>query len=213
MQSVPILFRDQNWLVVDKPPGLSIHNHEGPINLMEALAEQLDIEPLFPVHRLDKETSGVQIFALNKETAQKLSTEFQSGRVRKVYLGLLKGNLQPENGRWDRPLTDKAEGRKLPQGMAKKRVPCCTEYRVLKQAAHVSLCEFLLLTGRQHQIRKHTALAGHPLIGDNRYGSPSVNKKIKELFGVDRMFLHCLEIEIAGQKLKSQNIPDFPMSL
>ena len=196
-------------LVVDKPPGLSIHNNEDPENLVKVLSSQLGIETLYPVHRLDKETSGVQVFALNRKSAQTLSEEFQAHRVEKTYWGLVKGVLKVKKGLWDKPLTDKAEGRKSPQGLARNRVPCATEYKVIQESAYLSLCEFRLLTGRQHQIRKHTALMNHPLVGDTRYGSQAINMKIKQLYKTDRMYLHCMKMVLAGQTIESQNIPQF----
>lgn len=209
MQSIPILLIDQDRLVVDKPHGLSIHNNEDPDNLIKLLSKQLSLETLYPVHRLDKETSGVQIFALNKQSAQTMSEEFQSERVQKFYRGLIKGQLKLKSGRWDRPLTDKAEGRRAPKGLARNRVPCVTEFKVIKESPYLSLCEFRLLTGRQHQIRKHSAVAKHPLVGDARYGSQPLNMKMKQLYGEDRMYLHCMEIEMLGKKMKSKNLPNF----
>ncbi len=209
MLPIPILLQDTDWLVVDKPTGLSVHNNEDPENLIKVLSAQCGIKTLLPVHRLDKETSGVQIFALNKKSAQKLSEEFQQNRVEKIYLGLVKGVLKAKSGLWNQPLTDKAEGRRSPQGLARNRVPCQTEYRVLKESSYLSLCEFRLLTGRQHQIRKHTALGKHPLVGDSRYGSQGLNQKIKELYGESRMYLHCHKIQIKGVNLVSQTPSDF----
>ncbi len=209
LQPIPILFHYKDWLVVDKPHGLSIHNNEDPDNLVKVLSSQLSLESLFPVHRLDKETSGVQVFALNKESAQTLSGEFQAHRVQKTYWGLVKGVLKVKKGLWDKPLTDKAEGRKSPQGLARNRVPCATEYKVIQESSYLSLCEFRLLTGRQHQIRKHCALINHPLVGDARYGSQALNMKIKQIYQNDRMYLHCMEMVLAGHKLESKTIPEF----
>lgn len=209
MDPIPVLLQNEDWLVVDKPHSLSIHNEEDPYNLIKILKKQLDLKTLYPVHRLDKETSGVQIFALNKKSAQNLSLEFQSNRVKKIYQGLIKGSLKKKDGVWDSPLTDKAEGRRSPRGLSRNRVACTTKYRVLKESRFLSLCEFNLLTGRQHQIRKHTATAKAPLVGDSRYGSQSMNQKINELYGTDRMFLHCCEIEILGENIKSENVPNF----
>jgi tRNA pseudouridine65 synthase len=209
MSKVPILLQDKDWLIVDKPYGLSVHNNEDPENLIKVLSTQCGIKDLLPVHRLDKETSGVQIFALNKKSAKKLSEEFQQNRVEKNYQGLVKGIFKTKAGLWNKPLTDKAEGRRSPQGLARNRVPCQTEYKVIKESAHLSLCEFRIITGRQHQIRKHTALAKHPLVGDSRYGSKALNEKIKELHGETRMFLHCQKIEVLGVSLFSQSTPGF----
>ncbi|MCB0378418.1 MAG: RNA pseudouridine synthase [Bdellovibrionales bacterium] len=209
LQPIPIIFQNENLLVVDKSAGLSVHNNEDPQNLIKLLATQIPEEDLYPVHRLDKETSGVQIFALNKKTAQILSGEFALDRVKKLYWGLVKGTFNPPKGLWNQPLTDKAEGRKNPQGTARNRVPCRTEYKVLKESPYLSLCQFRLLTGRQHQIRKHSALAKHPLVGDARYGSETLNRKLKGLYGTERMLLHCMEIEILAERFESKAIPDF----
>jgi len=209
LQTIPILFQDKDWLVVDKPHGLSIHNNEDPDNLVKVLSSQLKFQTLYPVHRLDKETSGVQVFALNKKSAQTLSEEFQAHRVQKTYWGLVKGVLKVKKGVWAKPLTDKAEGRRSPQGLARNRMPCATEYRVIQESVYLSLCEFRLLTGRQHQIRKHTALINRPLVGDTRYGSRTINTNIKNIYKTDRMFLHCMEMVVLGQTLKSKTIPEF----
>ncbi len=209
MSPIPIILQDSDWLVVDKPFGLSVHNNEDPENLIKVLSRQCGLETLLPVHRLDKETSGVQIVALNKKTAQRLSKEFQEDRVKKVYWGLVKGVPKAKVGSWKQPLTDKAEGRRSPQGISRNRVPCHTDYRVIKESSYLSLCEFHLITGRQHQIRKHTALAKHPLVGDSRYGSQGLNQKIKDLYGESRMYLHCQKIEIAGATLVSKTAPNF----
>ncbi len=209
VSEIQVLLQDKDWLVVDKPCGLSVHNNEDPENLIQKLSAQCGIKDLLPVHRLDKETSGVQIFALHKKSAQKLSQEFQENRVNKIYRGLVKGAFKMKTGLWNKPLTDKAEGRRSPQGLSRNRVPCQTEYKVIKESAHLSLCEFRIITGRQHQIRKHAALAKHPLVGDSRYGSQTLNQKIKELYGVSRMFLHCQKIEILGVTLLSKSEPNF----
>jgi tRNA pseudouridine65 synthase len=109
-------------------------------------------------------------------------------------------------------LTDKAEGRKSPQGLVKNRIPSDTQFSVIKESNYLSLCEFRLGTGRQHQIRKHAALAKHAIIGDSRYGSPNLNKKIMEIYKLknsNRMYLHCVQITIKDKKLISNSLPDF----
>ena len=183
--------------------GLSVHNEEDSENLLKIILKQESLDKLFPVHRLDRETSGVQLLALNKVSAQKLSQEFQEKRVEKIYIGILRGQLSSEKGVWERPLTDLAEGRKNPSGKAVHRRPCETRYRTLKASRYFTQCEFNLITGRQHQIRKHTALEGHSLVGDSRYGDKKYNKKIAELYSTNRMFLHCLTIDVDGMNFKA----------
>ena len=185
-----ILYQNKDFVVVNKRVGLSIHNIEDPINLIDILQGQLSIKDFFPVHRLDKETSGIQIFALNQENAAKFSTEFQNKKTKKVYIGVLRGQIKNKGGLWDFPLTDKAEGRKNPEGLSQNRIPCLTGFEVIKSSQYFSLCKFDLQTGRQHQIRKHAAVAGHHLVGDQRYGDQKYNFKIADLYGQERMFLH-----------------------
>ena len=189
--------------MVDKPSGLSIHNTDSPQNLLSLLEKQVKGAKLYPVHRLDKETSGIQLLALNQDSAKKLSDEFQERRVKKSYVGILKGQLKKTEGVWNLKLTDKAEGRKNPQGLSAARVLCETKYEVLQASKYFSYCQFDLITGRQHQIRKHASLAKHSLVGDQRYGDKSYNKKIFSLYKTQRLFLHSQKIEVLGWVFES----------
>jgi RluA family pseudouridine synthase len=209
VNTIQLLFFDKNILVVDKPAGLSVHNNEDPQNLLQILEKQLNINKILPVHRLDKETSGVQILALNSKTASDWAKEFEEKRTQKTYAGILKGTLPQNSGTWSRPLSDKAEGRKNPQGLAKNRVPCETQFQVLKNSRHFTLCELNLLTGRQHQIRKHAALSNHAIVGDPRYNDPKYNQKIAQIYSQKRMFLHCKSVQILSQSFVSELPTDF----
>ena len=207
--SIPLLLRNENFIAVNKPPGLSIHNTEDSQNLISVLEQQLKTKTLLPVHRLDKETSGIQVLAFNSATAQKLAKEFEQRAVRKIYHGISRGILQPSEGVWDSPLTDKAEGRKSPAGHPSARVPCRTEYKVLRSSAYFSLCEFDLKTGRQHQIRKHAALYKHALVGDDRYGDPRYNLRMVGIYKCSRMFLHSSQLEFLDFKIEAPLPPEF----
>lgn len=199
--NIPLLFQDNGWLAVDKPSGVSVHNNEDPQNLIQLLQSQLGLKKLFPIHRLDKETSGIQLLALDEDHAKKYSVEFQNRQVEKIYEGLLRGQLKENDGVWDQPLTDKSEGRKNPSGQARDRVDCETRYKVIQKNNYFTHCEFNLITGRQHQIRKHAALANHSLVGDPRYGDSKYNLKIGSIYKTHRLFLHCSKIKILGQTL------------
>lgn len=203
-----VLFQDQEVIVIDKPTGVSVHNQEEKGHLLQQVSELVDGAKLYPVHRLDKETSGVQIFALNERSARKLAEEFQNRRVNKIYVGILQGQIKT-GGVWDKPLSDKSEGRRNPQGLSRDRVPCTTEVQIIETQKYFTYCQFNPLTGRQHQIRKHAALARHPLVGDARYGDSKYNRKIAELYKRDRLFLHCREIEIVQKKFQSPVPEDF----
>ncbi len=200
-------------MVVDKPAGLSVHNLEDPQNLLKVLEAQLAVKKLLPVHRLDKETSGVQILAFHPKAARQYAEQFEAKTTKKIYHGVLRGSLETPEGIWSSPLTDKAEGRKNPQGLSKDRVPCETQFKKLQTNNYFSLSEFHLLTGRQHQIRKHAAMARHAIVGDPRYNDPKYNQKIAKLYTVERMFLHCSQIEILDHVFKAEISTDFSILL
>jgi tRNA pseudouridine65 synthase len=141
--------------------------------------------------------------ARHPTAAKKLADEFQLRSVKKLYIGVLRGQLMLNAGTWAHPLTDKSEGRRNPAGIAKDRVPCETRFQIIKSSPHFTLCEFDLITGRQHQIRKHAALARHALVGDPRYGDRDYNEKISERYSESRLCLHCLKITILGQVIES----------
>lgn len=189
---------------------MSVHNDAGDaiaiarawLESDPALRARCAWEPDFapaPVHRLDRETSGVLVIALSKNVARSLAEAFQSEdtTVRKTYRAIVRGRLQ-RDGRWNQPLTDRAEGRSNPAGKTMERKPCETRFRILRANEHVTELEIDLMTGRQHQIRKHAALAGHAVIGDTRYGDPSYHRMIEKRFGFSRMLLHAQRLELQG---------------
>ena len=196
LSTIPVITEEKEWIAVNKPAGISVHNNEDRDNLLSTLEKQLNHKSLFPVHRLDKETSGVQILALTEKAARDLATEFQNKNTDKFYTGVLRGQLKLESGLWQQALTDKAEGRKNPAGLGHQRIPCATEFKVLRKNKYFSYCEFKILTGRQHQIRKHSALSNHAIVGDSRYGDTKYNQKISNLYKNERMFLHSQKIRI-----------------
>jgi tRNA pseudouridine65 synthase len=208
---VPILHDESDWLAVDKPYGLSVHNKEDSTNLLQVLEQQFSGRRFYPVHRLDKETSGIQLLAKSEKAASDLAQQFQNHQVKKIYQGIVAGTL-PAQGSWNEALSDKAEGWKNPAGLAVDRVACETRFRSLRNSKYFTWLEFKLLTGRQHQIRKHCALAGRALIGDPRYGNPKYNQKISELYGFHRMALHCTSLTLqSGFEVKSKAPPDFEL--
>lgn len=209
MSDVQILFKNNDFLAVNKGAGKSVHNCEDTDNLLSTIQAEMGISLLFPVHRLDKETSGIQLIALNKDCARDLADEFQGRRVEKIYTGIIRGQLTVGEGVWNKPLTDKGEGRRNPEGLLRDRVSCETKFQVLKSNRYFSLCKFVLITGRQHQIRKHTALAKHPLIGDSRYGELKYNRMIQDRYQTGRMFLHCSFLKINGQTIECPAPADF----
>ncbi|MFP5520494.1 MAG: RluA family pseudouridine synthase [Bdellovibrionia bacterium] len=179
-----IILEEDEFIVVNKPVGLSVHNGTPSEPCV------LDFYPSYHLaHRLDKETSGVLVLTKNNPT--QMMTILSSENSQKYYLALLRGSITgPTTFEWNQKLTDKAEGRKNPQGKASDRLPCSTIVTIDKQNKFMTLATCLIKTGRQHQIRKHAAINKHPIVGDPRYNDPTYNKKIATLYNTDRMFLH-----------------------
>jgi 23S rRNA-/tRNA-specific pseudouridylate synthase len=206
---IPIIASGSGWLAVDKPSGLSVHNDPGK-DLCSLLTRQFESDAtdqsadlphgpfrLHPVHRLDKETSGVLLLAWDKAVFRHFSEAFAAGRVSKRYLALVHGTDGGlgRGGQWRWPLSPTAAGRKNIQG-AGRRVPSKTTYRFIHSGRRYSLLECELLTGRTHQIRRHAALSGHPVLGDRRYGSPRACRFLAEHHGFNRLALHCTSLRI-----------------
>ncbi|MGZ3768181.1 MAG: RluA family pseudouridine synthase [Bdellovibrio sp.] len=197
--TLPIIKQSKTWLIIDKPSGVSVHNEiNDVVNLLKKQLPSGSYKNIHPVHRLDKETSGLLLVALEKEMAATLAEQFQSRQSEKFYYAVLRGSMDVSEDwqEWTFPITDKAEGRKNPQGLSKDRVEAKSLYRVKKSNKFFSLVEVKLLTGRQHQIRKHGAIANHAIVGDSRYGDPKYNKKMAAIYGTDRMFLHAFRLSI-----------------
>jgi RluA family pseudouridine synthase len=207
---IKILKKGNGWIGIEKPCGISVHNEPGNdvLSIVTLMIKNklLDLKNSFvggknqiqPVHRLDKDTSGVLLLAYTPETLTKLSNYFHQGLVHKKYLALVHGNFdEPENGHkiWGYPLSKDAGGRKNPEGTGKK-VKAETRYKILKQSPHYALLQITLVTGRKHQIRRHAKLSGHPVTGDRRYGSKKSIGFLKENCGYNRLGLHAQSIEI-----------------
>lgn len=153
-----ILFRD-DWIVaVDKPAGQLVHPSDSPAEddlvTMKILRDQMN-RRVFPIHRLDRPTSGVLVFATDREVAASLHEVFQKNEVEKVYWAVVEGHPQAESWVCREPIQDR---------------PAETAFRVLVAlAGPLALVEARPKTGRFHQIRRHLLAAGHPIVGDYRY--------------------------------------------
>jgi tRNA pseudouridine65 synthase len=203
-----ILHTDADLVAIDKPAGLLVHPtaldaHEERTAL-QLLRGQLG-ERLWPLHRLDKATSGVLLFARHAEAARHWGQAFETGQVRKRYLALVRG-WPPAQGEIDQPLARDPE---LPS-TGQPQVPALTRYRRLAcyewpfsvDARHATsryaLMEVEPLSGRRHQIRRHFKRIAHPLVGDTTHGKGAHNRAVGEWLGVQRLWLHALHIELAG---------------
>ena len=222
-----ILQAGEGWLAAEKPAKMSVHNDPGKdlcsmigtfLEKNGDLAEKTGFHPdygIHPVHRLDRETSGIVMLATTEDAFKLISDQFEKHTVEKAYLAVLHGNFEEDKreGFWDWPLTKKPGGRKSPQGNG-KRLACRTGFKVLDQSAHYAFVECRPLTGKIHQIRRHAKLAGHPVVGDPRYGSPRSLAFLREEAGLKRMGLHAMELTFtppngAGpESIRSEKFPE-----
>ncbi len=197
-----ILHQDEALVAIDKPSGMPVHRgwaRDG-LPALQALRDQLG-RHLYPVHRLDRATSGVLLFALSSEAARGVQAQLEAHEVEKRYLALCRG-CDPALVRVDHPLA-REEG-----GEAR---PAVTELELLGRFERYGLYEVRPLTGRRHQIRRHLKHASHPLIGDTKYGKGEHNRLFRERFGFHRLALHASQIRLrhplSGEPLEIQAPP------
>ncbi len=196
---LPVLYEDADLLAVCKPEGLAAIPERNPARpSARRLLEAARGERLWVVHRLDKEASGVLLFARNAETHRYLNGLFEQRQVRKVYRAVVHGRVEPAQGQIQAPIRMYGSGR---MGVDPERgKPSETRYRVLTYLDEAyTLLEVLPLTGRRHQIRVHCYHIGHPIVGDLRYGDRSVQQRYP------RLMLHAYSIRFRhpkGQELE-----------
>ena len=180
LNPVDIITENSHWLALDKPKGVSVHN-KNEKDLVSFVKNYLDQDTAYPINRLDGGTCGVVLFAKHKEAARALQQMFEKRQVKKIYLArvqVLKNKpKEKEEGVWRWPLTNRAEGRKNPKGYWARRIPCETKWSCLQVREGEALLKIELLTGRKHQIRRHSAIYGWPIWQDPRYGPKEVGEE------------------------------------
>ena len=195
----PIVFEDAALLVIDKPAGVAVHGGSGvSYGVIESLrAARPQAKVLELAHRLDRDTSGLLILAKKRSALVELHRLLREGEVKKVYVAVVKGVL-------DKTMLEiRAPLRKYVSAKGERRVSvgeggreAVTRVKALKSGRDYSVLEVRLLTGRTHQIRVHLAHAGHPILGDDKYGDFSLNHALAKQ-GVRRLFLHARRLEFA----------------
>lgn len=182
-----IIFENDQFIVVNKPSGLlSIPDRFGKDpSLKSILLEQYG--KIFTVHRLDKETSGIIVFAKDEETHKYLSKQFEGREVEKYYVGLVNGILMGSEGNIDAPIMEHP-GKTTLMMTNKKGKPSSTDYKVLEEFGMFSWVEFHIHTGRTHQIRVHMKHIGNPIVCDSLYGDgkPVLLSSIKRKFKLSK---------------------------
>ena len=208
--AVKILFLDDHLVAVTKPAGLLVHRSA--VDRRETLsALQLTRDRIgrrvYPVHRLDRPTSGLLLFALSPEAATLLCNSFASRQVEKLYLAVVRGR-SPDDGLIDYPLVEeqdrmtdrRARGDKGAQeAITSFRRVAMTELPYPSGShptSRYSLVEVRPLTGRKHQIRRHFKHLSHPVIGDTTHGDGAHNRRFREEFASSRLLLHALALTV-----------------
>ncbi len=213
-----IIFEDDNIIVVNKSPQvLSIPDRHRPdiTNIYSLLKERHG--EIYTVHRIDKDTSGVLLFAKTVDAHKNLNEQFESRTIKKIYYALVLGCPYPEEGRIDAPIGPHPTQLGLMTVLSKGK-ESVTDYRVIEKFKNYSLLECNILTGRTHQIRVHLKHLGHPLAVDPQYGEKkelylsdfkkrkfNLGKFEEEIPMMSRVPLHAFSLEIfhpkSGEKL------------
>ena len=192
-----LLYRDDHYIAINKPNGVFVHRTAlgpGEASCMPVLRNQIG-QWVYPVHRLDRGTSGALVFALSSEAARELARLFEQRQVKKTYLAVVRGYV-PEQDRIDYAFeTDDGSGVAQAVTAFTREAKVELPYPVGRYAtARYSLVRVMPLTGRQHQIRRHFSHIRHPVVGDTRYGDRAHNRFFRDLFGLKRMLLMATEI-------------------
>lgn len=211
-----ILFQDDHYVAIDKPAGLLVHRSpmsRDQVFALQTLRDQLG-RRVYPVHRLDRATSGVLVFGLSAEAARRLATRFEARQVDKEYLAVVRGWVDAA-GLIDHPVAD-TEGSATPR-------PARTRYRRLAAielpvavdrypSARYSLVAVVPETGRRQQIRKHFKHISHHLIGDTTHGNGRHNRFFRQYYGVRRLMLMACRLGFAhpfdGRRVTIEAAPD-----
>lgn len=201
-----IIYEDSGVIVVNKPAGLAVHGGSGvEFGLIESLRRlRPDDTGLELVHRLDRDTSGCILLAKKRSVLKGLHDAFRGGDddIDKRYLALVAGKWPAHIREVNAPLlkNELKSGERMVV-VHQQGKPSVTRFAILEQFARATLVEARPMTGRTHQIRVHAQFAGHPLLGDSKYGLDEDNAAFREI-GLRRLFLHSLSIECFVPHLK-----------
>jgi tRNA pseudouridine65 synthase len=207
-EGLEVLYQDDYLVAVNKPSGLLVHR--SPIDRHETRFALQTVRNqtgrrVYPIHRLDKPTSGVLLFAFSSEVARSLVECFAAGAVKKTYLAVVRG-YAPDEGTIDYPLVeDQDKHDHIYTGIDKEAQAAITDFSCLARielqssvgryaTSRYSLVSAAPRTGRRHQLRRHFKHIFHPIIGDTRYGEGRHNRFFREEFGVHRLLLHAVEL-------------------
>lgn len=202
-----ILYRDDVLVAINKPSGLVVHRgHANDRVTALSLVRRFVGQWVYPVHRLDRGTSGALIFALNPRGAARIQEQFVAQRISKRYLALTRGVPKAE-GYIDHPIprgprTNNTRHEPLREPVAPKKDPARTYFEVREEYRQSGSRSFAWValrptTGRRHQLRRHMKHISHPIVGDVKYGDGRVNRDLRVRFGLRRLALHAVTLQLA----------------
>ena len=197
-----IIYEDDNLVIINKPRGLLFQQDIDPSHLsLDNLVSKYLNKTAMPVHRLDKDTSGICVFAKNNKTAEEMGKIFNDhSQIEKHYLTLVAGQIT-EDGVVDAPLRKSFERKKMVVAPLKSGAKSAiTKYHPIKNFKEYTLLDISLLTGRTHQIRAHMSYIRHHVVGDIKYGDYKINNIFKREFGFENQFLHAFKLRFLDLK-------------
>lgn len=215
-----IVYEDARLLALNKPSGVASHGGSGiSFGAIETLRALRPNQSLELVHRLDRDTSGLLIVAKKRSALTELQAlmreddRVQGRGISKRYLTLLVGRMPDGTMSVDAPLHIglRQGGERHVQVNAAGK-PSLSHFRVLERRGGHSYCEVRIETGRTHQIRVHAQHFGHPVAGDDKYGDPAVNKRLREQIGLKRLFLHAASLEFSLDDGKTPYLLNAPLA-
>ncbi|HST44201.1 MAG TPA: RluA family pseudouridine synthase [Luteimonas sp.] len=205
--SASIVYEDARLLAISKPSGIASHGGSGvSFGVIETLRALRPGAPMELVHRLDRDTSGLMVIAKKRSALLELQALMREdgGGIRKRYLALLVGRMPDGVMSVDAPLHvglrqgGERHVQALPHsatGAAGPGKASLSHFRMLERRGGQSYCEVRIETGRTHQIRVHAQHIGHPVAGDDKYGDPDANRRLRDQVGLKRLFLHAASLE------------------
>lgn len=220
-----ILYRDEQLIAIHKPSGLLVHrtvlDWRETRFALQILRNQIG-QRVYPVHRLDRGTSGVLLFALDPDSSRAMARQFEAGTVRKCYWAIVRGHPE-ESGTIDHPLIrQKDDVDFLGQTVIESAQDALTRYRLLARAeipvqvdryptSRYALLELEPVTGRRHQLRRHLKHISHPIIGDATYGKGRHNRLFAERFDCARLLLTCRQMILRHPVSDAELIIEAPL--
>ena len=204
-----ILYQDKHLIAINKPCGFFVHrtklDNQASTLVLPNLRDQIG-QRVYPVHRLDRKTSGVLLFALDQNTQSLMNKKFAENEISKTYRAIVRGHTSPDFEIDYAIINDKnklQEALTFGKTIAHTEIPYCSWKH---PSSRYSLVELYPQTGRQHQLRKHLSHIFHPIIGDRPHGCNKQNKFFLETFELNEMMLHATKLKFIHPHTSSEMI-------